>query len=160
MPQLTGRICVGASFPMCHLVEIPKSSAEGIITACDGIALGFHVPPVPPLCLPVLVHDSLLFSGVFPPSEMSCMNVCALIAGINGGVFNSTWPSTWPRYTFICTAWRECGRFDLLQTFSKLSIISVTTNNVEVLSLMLSYVCREQMASGFVCLCAFFEGLF
>lgn len=65
---------------MCHSMEIPKSSAGGIITACDGLALGFHAPLVP-LCLPVLVHYSVC--GVVPSSETSCMNVCGLIAGIN-----------------------------------------------------------------------------
>lgn len=70
---------------MCYCVEIPKSSAGGIITACDVIALGFHAPPVPP-CLPVLVHYSV--SGVVPASEMSSMNVCGFIVGINGYGFN------------------------------------------------------------------------
>lgn len=74
---------------MCHCVEIPKSSAGGIITARDGIALGFHSPFVP-LCLPVLVHYSV--SGVVTPPKTSSINVCGLIAEMNESVFDKTQP--------------------------------------------------------------------
>lgn len=68
LPDATGRICVGLFFPVCHCVEIPKSSVGGIITARDGIALGFHALPVL-LCLLVLVHYSVSGVNVFVNSS-------------------------------------------------------------------------------------------